>query len=175
MKNILVLALILLLNFSLFGQENDSLQIKGKSTPTLFNKDPLMIFDNVVITQKDLIDIDPKLIQEVEIIKEGKSCEIFVESYGVVARNGVIIIRTKKYIALQWLNIFNKFCKSDKLSELLTNPSFDYKITRVFLNGKKLKLDFFDKFTLDESEIAVVHFRKAMLNKDKYKISIKTK
>ena len=175
MKRLFLIVILTVSISNLKSQTNDTLLIQEKSAPSQNQKDPLFIFDNTVIKRDILTDIDPMLIQEIEVIKNKDTCEKFVEAYGEDARNGVIIIKTKKYLAIQWITIFNRFCKSDRLDRLLAKPDFDYEKFSIYLNGIKLKTDFFDKLELKEIDILNVQFKKVLFKKDRFKIKVRSK
>ena len=53
---------------------------------------PLMIVDGTEITNAKLEDIDPSTIETIEVLKGDKA----IEKYGDKAKDGVIILNTKK-------------------------------------------------------------------------------
>ncbi len=56
------------------------------------NKTPLFILDGKEISRKEMTDINPEAIHEIEVLKGEKA----VEKYGDKAKDGVIVIITKK-------------------------------------------------------------------------------
>ncbi|MEY8869168.1 M56 family metallopeptidase [Meridianimaribacter flavus] len=64
----------------------------GNNSFAYSNGNPLFILDGKEISRKELKDIDPKTIKEVEVLKGEKA----VEKYGDKAKDGVVIIITKK-------------------------------------------------------------------------------
>ena len=53
---------------------------------------PLVIMDGTVIDHEKLKTIDPQTIERMEVLKDQPA----IEKYGEKAKNGVIIITTKK-------------------------------------------------------------------------------
>ena len=56
------------------------------------SKDPLIIFDGKEISKKELDSIDPNTIESMSVLKN----ENAVAQYGEKAKNGVIIIQSKR-------------------------------------------------------------------------------
>ncbi len=64
----------------------------GNNTFAYSKGNPLFILDGKEISRKEMTDIDPNTIKEVEVLKGEKA----VEKYGDKAKDGVIVIITKK-------------------------------------------------------------------------------
>ena len=68
---------------------------KGESKMVFISDDgekPLMIVDGKEMTEGSMEDIDPEDIATIDVLKGDKA----VEKYGEKAKNGVVIIKTKK-------------------------------------------------------------------------------
>ena len=55
------------------------------------NTDPLFIVDGMTMSPNDVANIDPNVVDYVEVLKDGSS-----SIYGVQGANGVVIITTKR-------------------------------------------------------------------------------
>ncbi|WP_242132110.1 M56 family metallopeptidase [Aestuariivivens marinum] len=78
------------LNFYTYNISNDTIIIKGLST--IQGKEPLYIIDSVEVGPERIKSILPNRIQSVTVLKDAASVSI----YGEKAKNGVVIITTKK-------------------------------------------------------------------------------
>ena len=81
MKKLFFIAVVLFSSCS-FGQIKYSITQKNE---------PLWVVDGLLINQYLIKDIDPKLIESVEILKNSEAVAI----YGEKAKNGIIILKTK--------------------------------------------------------------------------------
>lgn len=62
-----------------------------------FNEKPLYILDGKMIEDMDFQNINPQNIESIEILKDENATKI----YGEKAKNGVIVIKTKKILKPQ--------------------------------------------------------------------------
>jgi hypothetical protein len=169
MKNRLILITLTFLTIGIKAQVIESITDKNSCI------EPMYVLDDSIISKDYFTKIDPKNIQELEIVHAEAAIKKIVEDYGDIAKNGAIFIYTKQYVGRRWLKLFSKFCQDQEISEVLMRPDIDYKNFRIFLNGKKLEIDFFKKFKLDEKDIKEVKLSKRLFNEKKYVIKIKTK
>jgi hypothetical protein len=150
----------------LFAQEIDTAKVK-------FDQKPLFIFDDkILVSDEELQSIDPSVVQELVVIKEN-SLENYIIRYGSDAKNGVVLIYSKDYVAMRWYKTFSNYNK--KLKKIISNNDFQYLDYSVYLNKEKLKDDFFDGLEkrLENHSIKKLKYYKIRNNKGKISISIK--
>lgn len=139
-----------------------------------FEKQPLMIFDDKIIkSKKELNSINPNIIQELTVYKN--DLDKFVNEYGAKAKNGVVFIYSKHYIANRWFNKFAVFNK--RLQKRILEKKINYTDYKIYLNKVPLEINFFNGLEkkMDSMTIKKVKFKKSKSSKKGGLILIKTK
>ncbi|MEN3322901.1 hypothetical protein VP395_04125 [Mariniflexile soesokkakense] len=178
-----LLILLLLISFNIyitksFGQnipDNDSISKQESIKESVrFENQPLMIFDDKIIkSSKELNSIDPNTIQELTVYKT--DLDEFISKYGEKAKNGIIFICSKHYVANRWFNELSVYSK--KLKSLILKNNIEYTNFKIYLNDELLKLDFFDKLDdqLENQTIKKVNLKNFKKDSNSGIIIIKTK
>ncbi|WP_461633338.1 hypothetical protein [Labilibaculum euxinus] len=99
-------------------------------------KQPLVLLDGEQYLDPEFMhSIDANTIQNLEILK-GDDVQSYVDKYGVLALNGIIVYQTKSFVAKGW---YNRFAKHQlEINNILQQANFDYKDYRVFVNDELL-------------------------------------
>lgn len=134
MRKLLFLLLILFLYFSnVQGQSGLHIDYATPSDPA---KQPLVLLDGEKYSDPEFMhSIDPSSIYSLEVLK-GHDVQSYVDKYGDLAKNGVISVTTKGFVAKQWYNRFAKYQPTIKI--ICKREDFDYNSYRVFLNEQLL-------------------------------------
>lgn len=99
-------------------------------------KQPLVLLDGEQYLDPEFMhSIDVSIIQKLDIIK-GDTTQYYVDKYGVLALNGIIVCQTKSFVAKEWFNRFTKY--QDEINYIVQQTNFDYKDYRVFVNDELL-------------------------------------
>lgn len=161
---VLTLLFVLSLQNELISQNsnsNDTISEQDSISENIrFEKQPLMIFDDKIIeSSKELNAIDPNTIQELTVYKD--DLDEFVNKYGKKAKNGIIFIYSKRYIANRWFQKFASFNK--KFQKRIATTDFIYTDFEVFFNKTLLETDFLSDLEkkMDSMTIKRVKFKKA--------------
>ena len=132
-----ILSILFFLSFQmkLIGQNSNTNKTISKQDSikesVTFEKQPLMIFDDKIIeSSKELNAINPNTIQELTVFKE--DLNKFVNQYGEKAKNGVVFIYSKKYIANRWFNQFASFNK--RFQKIIKQKDYNYTDFKILLN-----------------------------------------
>lgn len=138
------------------------------------NFEPLLFFDDIKIQNVNQIGkIDTSNIQEIKVIKD--DLDSLIKLYGPEARNGLIFIYSKEFIAKKW---FKDFAHKNKAIEIIIeDSSFNYKDYIIFLNDELLKTDFFNGLNekMKSQKIDTIKIEKYKSDVKKGIIHIKTK
>lgn len=99
-------------------------------------KQPLVLLDGEQYLDPEFMhSIDVSTIQKLDVFK-GDTAQSYVDKYGVLALNGIIVYQTKSFVANKW------YCQfafhQPVINEFITQANFDYKDYRVFVNDELL-------------------------------------
>lgn len=171
----IVFLIISLLTINLSAQESTVPRYFERSQRTLNSGfEPLVFFDDNKIQSIELIGkIDTSNIQEIKVVK--KDLDSYIKLYGPDARNGLIFIYSKTFIAKKW---YKDFAFENKtINKIIDDPEFNYKDYKVYLNNELLKTDFFDGLNekLKSQKIKNIKIKKYKSENKKGIIIIETK
>lgn len=173
--NTFALLAILIFANTLSAQESVTPKYFERAQRTLNSKfEPLLFFDDIKIQNLNQIGkVDSSNIQEIRVIKE--NLDSLIKLYGPEARNGLIFIYTKGFVAKKWYRVFTS--KNEDISKIIEDSNFNYQDYKIYLNGQLLKNDFFDEINekLRSKEIESVIVERYKSEKKKGIITIKTK
>lgn len=131
MARIILLALLTVLYVSeVQGQTSHHCYVKIPDPA----KQPLVLLDGEQYTDPEFMhSIDVSTIQKLEVLKGDTS---YVDKYGVLALNGIIVYQTKSFVAKGWYVRFAKY--QEEINDIVQEENFDYKDYRVFVNDELL-------------------------------------
>ena len=115
------------------------------SIDTLASIDILASIDTLAFTD-ELTSTDTLTFTDTLIVS-------YIEKYGDIAKNGVFEIKTKNYLAKEWLTDLVAIDSSYKLKQMVNSIYFDHTRLMIILNGRELITDFFNEPKIDVKSI----------------------
>jgi len=154
------------MSYMTLGQEKVNIYSNEYDTIPASKEPPLILIDNCILDLDSMKNMDPNDIGEIKVMKPDND---YVNQYGEKARNGVLLIKTKKLVAREWFSFFYSIAKSKELKAFIENDSFNYTDFKDILNSKELETDFFVKLKLTENDVKSIKFKKLNVDKTGFK------